>query len=159
MRSTVMTCGATAAMLSAVPAMPVSAQEPTTPRAMLGKVGSDPTGCAETPEAIRRLYAECAQTSRQAAREAQRGAASAVPLEKPAPSGAGVAGTVPKPPPAGRRAERIEPAPRRPTVREEPSRMALEAAECRDILLRMQLGDEPSGADLAYLRSRCRVRK
>jgi len=108
------------AVLGAVPSLLAAAQDPLTPRTMLGAVGNDPTVCAETPEAIRRLYAECAGSHRGAAPGARRSASPTLPAEKP-------------------------------------SRAALAAAGCRDVLFRIQLGEEPSDADLAYERSHCHV--
>jgi hypothetical protein len=127
MRRAVVTWVIAAAMLAVLSTMLVPAQEPPRPRVAFGKVGNDPTGCAETPEAVRRLYAECTRTNRGPVQGAQR----------------------------------TEPACRRvPPSGEEPTRRAaLEAAGCRDMLVRIQLREEPSDADLAHLRSQCHGRE
>jgi hypothetical protein len=141
-------------MLVALAAMPVAAQDSPAPRAVLGKIGNDPAGCDATPELIRQLYAECARTGDRAGQAT--GAARSLPAERPASSGA----TTPMPAQAGMSAERIERAPRRaPPTTEAAARTPPDSPRCRDILLRLQLGEEPSDADLAYLRSRCRARE
>ena len=150
MRKAIVTCGSVAAMVAVV-AMPVVAQDAPAPHAVLGRVGNDPAGCDATPAVIRQLYAECARTGDRAGQAT--GAASSQPAEHPASSGA----TTPAPALAGTRTERT---PRHaPSTAEAIARTPPDPPRCRDILFRLQLGEEPSDADLAYLRSRCRARE